>query len=126
LSERGRRHEWKPPLGLEELATLQHMLQLNFQPVIPFTLTEDWHVIARTIVPIDSIPVASGLRFSGIGDIQEQIYITPAKPGAIIWGVGPVLSFPTATVFPTQTGSWAAGPARLSSRWQDRSCSAGS
>jgi len=35
-------------------------------------------------------------RVTGFGDIQEQIYLTPQKPGALIWGIGPVLSFPTA------------------------------
>jgi hypothetical protein len=84
-------------------------LNLNFQPVIPFKLNDDWHVIARTIVPINSIPGAEGQRFSGIGDIQEQLFITPARPGGIIWGLGPVLSLPTATATPVETGTWAAG-----------------
>lgn len=85
-------------------------LNLNFQPVIPFRLNDDWSVIARTIVPVDSLPGPEGTRFSGVGDIQEQLFFTPAKPGGIIWGVGPVFSLPTSTVAPLQTGSWAAGP----------------
>jgi hypothetical protein len=82
---------------------------LNFQPVIPFELTPNWKMIARTIVPINSFPGPEGTRYSGVGDIQEQLFITPAKPGGIIWGVGPVLSFPTATAAPAETGTWAAG-----------------
>jgi hypothetical protein len=85
-------------------------LNLNFQPVIPFKLSEDWNVVARTIVPLDSLPGADGSRFSGVGDIQAQVYVTPSKPGGIIWGVGPMFSFPTSTIRPLQTGSWAAGP----------------
>ena len=39
-------------------------------------------VIARTIVPINSFPGSDGLRYSGVGDIQEQLFLTPAKPAA--------------------------------------------
>ncbi|HEX2442612.1 MAG TPA: hypothetical protein VHJ77_01610 [Vicinamibacterales bacterium] len=82
---------------------------LNFQPVIPFKVTENWHAIARTILPINSVPGAEGQRFSGLGDLQQQLFFTPARPGAIIWGVGPVFSLPTATATPVETGTWAAG-----------------
>ncbi len=83
---------------------------LNFQPVIPFKLTEDWNMIARTIVPIISLPGPEGTRFSGVGDIQEQIFISPSHSGKLIWGLGPIFSLPTATTIAVQTGSWAAGP----------------
>jgi hypothetical protein len=32
------------------------LFNLNIQPVMPFKLTPDWNVIARAIVPIDSVP----------------------------------------------------------------------
>jgi hypothetical protein len=83
---------------------------LNFQPVIPFRLTDDVNVIARSIVPINSFPGPDGTRYSGIGDMQQQIFFTPSRPGKIIWGVGPVLSLPTATMTPSESGTWAAGP----------------
>jgi hypothetical protein len=92
--------------GLED----QAFLNMNFQPVIPFTLSEDWNVVARTIVPLNSLAGSDGSRFSGIGDIQEQVYLTLAKPRGVIWGVGPMFSFPTSTIAPLETGSWAAGP----------------
>jgi hypothetical protein len=85
-------------------------LTLNFQPVIPFALNTSWKVIARTVVPIDSLPSGDETRQSGIGDIQEQLYFTPAVPGKIVWGVGPMLSLPTATLPAAETGSWAIGP----------------
>jgi hypothetical protein len=57
---------------------------LNFQPVIPFSVSSDWNMIARTIITIDSIPGTDpGVSFSGVGDIQEQLYFTPKKAGAI-------------------------------------------
>ena len=84
---------------------------LNVQPVIPFKASQNWNVIARTIVPINSIPGPDGTRYSGVGDIQAQIFVTPAKLKGIIWGVGPTFSFPTATATPLETGTWGAGPA---------------
>ena len=84
---------------------------LNFQPVIPFRVSDGWNVIARTILPVNSIPGPAGQRFSGVGDIQQQLFFTSSQPGRIIWGVGPMFSFPTATTSPLETGSWAAGPA---------------
>ena len=85
----------------------------NFQPVIPFSLNERWNVIARTIVPIDSFPGPETTRFSGVGDIQLQLFLSPAKSGGITWGLGPMVSFPTATASPAETGTWAAGPAAV-------------
>jgi hypothetical protein len=83
---------------------------LNFQPVIPFKATTNWNVIARTIVPITSFPGADGTRNSGVGDIQLQLFFSPAKPGGIVWGAGPIFSLPTATASAAETGTWAAGP----------------
>jgi hypothetical protein len=88
----------------------QTFLNVNFQPVIPFRLSNDWNIVERTIVPLNSVPGPDGTRFSGVGDIQAQVYVTPAKAGRIVWGVGPMFSFPTSTIGPIQTGSWAAGP----------------
>lgn len=89
------------------------LFNLNVQPVIPFKVTENWNVIARTIVPINSYPAGGGVRYSGFGDVQEQLFISPAKPGPIVIGVGPMLSLPTATALPAQTGSWAGGVAAV-------------
>jgi hypothetical protein len=90
------------------------LFNLNIQPVIPFKLNDDWNVIARTIIPINSVPAPNGTsRYSGVGDIQEQLFVTPSAPGSIIWGIGPVLSLPTGTVTGLETGSWGLGPAAV-------------
>ena len=86
-------------------------LNLNIQPVMPFRASDQWNVIARVIVPVDSFPGPADSRYSGVGDIQAQLFITPSKPGRIIWGAGPMFSFPTATSSAFETGTWAAGPA---------------
>lgn len=78
--------------------------------MIPFKVTENWNVIARPIVPINSYPGPDGTRYSGVGDILTQLFVTPANPKGIIWGIGPAFSLPTATASPAETGTWAAGP----------------
>lgn len=44
----------------------QTLFNLNFQPVIPFRVTARWNAIARTIVPINSMPAGPTTRFSGV------------------------------------------------------------
>jgi hypothetical protein len=87
----------------------QTFFNLNFQPVIPIHITPKVTYIVRTIVPINSIPAGNGVSYSGIGDIQAQTFFTPARPGKIIWGIGPAFSLPTATAYPAKTGTWAGG-----------------
>ena len=86
-------------------------LNFNLQPVMPFRASENWNVIARMIVPVDNFPGPGDTRYSGVGDIQAQLFITPSRPGRIVWGAGPMFSFPTATSSAFETGTWAAGPA---------------
>ncbi|MGH7681858.1 MAG: neuromedin U [Candidatus Eiseniibacteriota bacterium] len=84
---------------------------LNVQPVIPITLSSRTNLIARVIVPFVNLPGPTPFtRTGGIGDIQAQLYFTPAKPGGVIWGLGPVISLPTATNDLIKTGAWAMGP----------------
>ena len=85
---------------------------LNIQPVIPFKLTEDWNLISRTILPLIYQPeLAPGVGdVFGLGDIQQSLFLSPAKPGKLIWGVGPILQFPTATDDSLGQGKWGAGP----------------
>jgi hypothetical protein len=85
---------------------------LNIQPVLPFKLNDSWNVISRTVLPLVYQPVlAPGVGDTfGLGDIQEQLYFSPNKASSFIWGVGPVLQFPSATDMTLGFGKWAAGP----------------
>ena len=85
------------------------LFNLNLQPVIPFSVTSSWKLILRTIVPINSFPAADAGRSSGVGDVQAQAFFTAARPGPVVWGIGPVFSLPTATTGPAETGTWAGG-----------------
>lgn len=72
---------------------------LNVQPVLPFSISENVNLIFRTIVPIISGPDPSspGGKTSGIGNISNALLFTPAKPGKLIWGVGPTLTWGSVT-----------------------------
>ena len=74
---------------------------LNIQPVIPASISEDWNLISRIIVPViyqDDILPRSGDQF-GLGDVTQSLFFSPAQPtaGGLIWGVGPALLLPFAT-----------------------------
>jgi hypothetical protein len=89
------------------------LYNLNFQPVIPVKVSPAWNVILRTIVPYLSSPTPTGGQQAGLGDIQIQTFLSPARPGKVIWGVGPQFSIPTATNPQFRTGSWAVGPSAV-------------
>lgn len=84
---------------------------LNVQPVIPFTLNEDWNLITRTIVPvINQESPAQGVSSEfGMGDILQSFFFSPKK-GDLVWGVGPVFLWPTATEDALGARQWGAGP----------------
>ncbi len=73
----------------------------NVQPVIPFSISENWNVITRTIVPViyAESPTIGGSAKAGLGDIVQSFFFSPKEPtgGGWIWGAGPVLLYPTAT-----------------------------
>jgi hypothetical protein len=84
---------------------------LNIQPVIPVSLNKEWNLITRTILPIIAQPWPEA-EF-GLGDLNATAFLSPAAPGKLIWGVGPVLQFPTATDRLLGSGKWCAGGAAV-------------
>ena len=86
----------------------------NIQPVIPFSLNQDWNLVARTIVPVVSAqsPFPGGESQSGLGDVLQSFFFSPkaATSGGWIWGAGPALLYPTATEDSLGADKWAAGP----------------
>jgi len=87
---------------------------LNFQPVIPIELDEDWNVISRTIVPVidqHDLAPTSGDQ-SGLGDVTQSFFFSPKAPtkDGWIWGVGPALLIPTANDDLLGSGKYGAGP----------------
>lgn len=100
-------------LGIGEFNRARHTL--NIQPVIPVSLTKQWNLINRIILPVLYLPTvteADGGTF-GLGDTSATFFISPAHPGSLIWGVGPALLLPTATSETLGTQKWSAGPSAV-------------
>ena len=86
---------------------------MNIQPVWPFSLNDKWNLITRTIVPVISQPgvLTDGEgRVFGLGDTTFSAFFSPKDSGKLIWGVGPILLFPTATDATLGSDKWGAGP----------------
>ncbi len=81
---------------------------LNIEPVIPFSLNAEWDFIARPNWSLTYLP--SPHEQFGLQDLQTQFFLTPARNTTWIWGVGPILQFPTASSSGLGAGKWAAGP----------------
>jgi hypothetical protein len=98
---------WEFGVGPEEKARYV----LNFQPVMPFSLNDDWNLIARVIVPVVSQPplVPGAESTFGLGDFVTSFFFSPVE-GSIVWGVGPVLLVPVSADPFLGTEKWGAGP----------------
>lgn len=85
---------------------------VNFQPVVPFTLNEDWNVIGRMILPYVSQPslVSGAATTSGVSDMLLSLFFSPVKSQIAIWGIGPVVALPMTTDPFLGSGKWSAGP----------------
>jgi hypothetical protein len=94
---------------------------LNVQPVIPIMLSQQWSLVARTIIPIIDQPSSAtppvcaspaGCPSTfGLSNVQEQLFFGPkTKPGALIWAAGPIFQFPSATPSSLGSAKWAVGP----------------
>ncbi len=88
---------------------------LNIQPVWPVGLNDEWNLITRTIMPIVSQPqlVSGQDRETGLGDTTFTAFLSPARPGKLIWGVGPVFLMPTASDDRLGTDKWGLGPSAV-------------
>ena len=92
---------------------------LNIQPVIPIKVNDEWNLITRVIMPVINQPalfpsfggLVPSTAGTGFGDFNPTFFLSPAKPGALIWGLGPTLTLPTATDRNLGSGKWSMGPA---------------
>lgn len=90
---------------------------INIQPVVPISISENWNLISRTILPVVSQSdfTADDESQTGLGNITQSFFFSPKAPtkGGLIWGVGPVLQIPTATdgIAPNQWGAGITGVA---------------
>jgi hypothetical protein len=95
----------------------------NIQPVIPFSLNDDWNVISRTILPVtdqQGIGLGGSTDTFGLGDVVQSFFFSP-KSSDPIWGIGPAFLLPTATDSLLGAEKWGVGPTAVllqqSGRW---------
>lgn len=109
---------------------------LNIQPVVPIHLSDDWLLISRWIMPVVYQPdLGSSCRSNGplageicaarerdsaanggangLGDMNPTLFLSPARPGRLIWGFGPTFLLPTATDPTLGQGKWGSGPSAV-------------
>jgi hypothetical protein len=73
---------------------------LNFQPVIPISLSPNLNVITRMVMPIVTQHdiTGPGTKQSGLSDTTISALFSPANgKNGLTWGVGPIFLAPTAT-----------------------------
>ncbi|WP_211295022.1 transporter [Novosphingobium guangzhouense] len=73
-------------------------LTVNIQPVIPISVGSDWNLITRTILPVvtqgETVRGVGGA--SGLGDTVQSFFLSPKNASnGFVWGVGPVILWPT-------------------------------
>ena len=89
---------------------------LNIQPVVPLSISENWNLIIRTIVPIvdqQDFPLAE-MNETGLGDVVQSFFFSPKAPvGGWILAAGPVGLYPTASEDLLGGEQWGVGPTAL-------------
>ncbi|MCX7068818.1 MAG: hypothetical protein NTW85_14155 [Methylococcales bacterium] len=96
--------------------------KVNVQPVLPFSISDKWNLITRTIMPIYyQESVAEGSKsLGGLGDINQSFFFSPKQPiGGWIMGAGPVFLYPSATENALGGQKWGAGPAAVLLKQKD-------
>lgn len=87
---------------------------MNFQPVIPITLSDRWNLITRTSLPLAWQPAlgAGESGTFGLGAAQFGAVLSPSQAqNGNVWGVGAVVQMPTATNEALGSRVWGGGPA---------------
>ena len=85
---------------------------LNIQPVVPISISSEWNIITRTILPVIWNPsLGPGIPGKdGTGDTVFTAFLSPANPGHWIWGAGPVVQIPTNSNSQLGNKNWGIGP----------------
>lgn len=89
--------------GIEDKSS-RNAVNVQFQPVLPLALTDDWNLITRPVFQVlNSVPVPTRTgriyQATGFGDTILATLLSPSPRVAGPWllGAGPTFIFPTAT-----------------------------
>jgi hypothetical protein len=98
----------------------RNVVNLLFQPVLPVSLTSNWNLITRPVIPVfNSTPYVNTSgnlhRVTGFGDAVLVELLSPAPRIAGPWlvGAGPTFIFPTASNSRLGQNKWQIGPTVL-------------
>jgi hypothetical protein len=85
---------------------------LRVKSLYSFNIGKDFNLINRTILPlIDQPELTPGVDDEfGLGDINTTFFLMPRTFKNFIWGIGPIISLPTATDEVLGTEKWGLGP----------------
>jgi hypothetical protein len=96
----------------------RNVVNLQFQPVLPLALTDDWNLITRPVFQVmNSTPYVNNSgnlhRVTGFGDAILATLLSPSPKLAGPWllGAGPSFIFPTASNSRLGQNKWQLGPA---------------
>jgi hypothetical protein len=96
----------------------RNVVNLQFQPVMPLSLTGDWNLITRPVFQVmNSTPYVNKSgnlhRVTGFGDTILATLLSPSPKlaGPWLFGAGPSFIFPTASNSRLGQNKWQIGPA---------------
>ena len=86
---------------------------LEFEPVVPIHLNQDWNLITRAVIPVvwnpDLSPFPSVPQAFAPTDFSA--FLSPRNSSnGWTWGVGPIVQLPTATSPTVGSSVWGLGP----------------
>jgi len=92
---------------------------LRIMPLYTFPVFDTWKLVNFNIVTLADAPGGTPAfpgdssigQKAGLSDLAHASFVTPTRSGNFIWGVGGILTMPTATDDSLGSGKWAAGPA---------------
>jgi hypothetical protein len=91
-----------------------HLFRLKLQPVVPFRLGDHVKLLSRTIVSAvaQQRVISETGGQTGLTDLSQSFFLSSVKPlfGFLIFGVGPVVTIPTATTRALGSGKLSLGP----------------
>ncbi len=89
---------------------------LEFEPVVPIHLNEDWNLITRAIIPAvwNSGSVAGPSVPQAIAPTNFSAFLSPRNAvNGVTWGVGPIIQIPALTSTTVGSSVWSAGPSAV-------------
>ena len=91
---------------------------LRIMPLYSLPLGDNWKLINLTILTLADAPGTPSFpgepgagKVTGVSDLLHSSFFTPGHSKNFIWGIGPMLSLPTATDPALGSEKWSLGPA---------------